>query len=595
MKNFLVTTPIKESFGPSKKNIFLGMWCLIKKTEDLKRYKFINYHWSNKKKFKKDVVYIDKTADRLCKILSKKLNKIHNLNEDYDYWKLLIYPWTHHYVSTMYDRWENIKTFLKLNRKKNITSYQLKMNENSFTPKNHLDFIKNTYKDTWNHLAFIRILKYLNPKEIKIIRKNFKNLDKGSNIKFIEEKKTFSNSIVHFYELLIAKFAFRYNKIILESFSFPTKGFLKISLKNLIIPSLYKYLFKDIGVKEDLDYEQRQTEFKVLNRNKFNDKFFDFLENNLIHDLPISYYENFLMIRKKMLQLANKKKIIISMRSWNYNDQFKICAAELIKKKSQYYTCAHGGGLVGEFIHIKNYIGQISGHIHYDTDSSYNKKSFRLSPTINVIDKREINTKKNETLNIAFLEGNKYSHKLMSSAKAEEGINQISELLGFINNLPNNIKKNLFLRCKQPYQLNIKERFIGKFGKEKFNENWKQNFFDFARSSKLMIVNYPQTAFSSSMYYNIPTILVCDKKFWFFKKKSLKMFKLLKQNKMAFENFSDAQKHIIKNWDKIYYWWNSKNIQDTRKLYLKNFFNIEENWLDRWTNFIFDQKKKVFN
>ena len=144
------------------------------------------------------------------------------------------------------------------------------------------------------------------------------------------------------------------------------------------------------------------------------------------------------------------------MRSWNYNDQFKICAAELIKKKSQYYTCAHGGGLVGEFIHIKNYIGQISGHIHYDTDSSYNKKSFRLSPTINVIDKREINTKKNETLNIAFLEGNKYSHKLMSSAKAEEGINQISELLGFINNLPNNIKKNLFLRCKQPYQLNIK-------------------------------------------------------------------------------------------------------------------------------------------
>ena len=73
------------------------------------------------------------------------------------------------------------------------------------------------------------------------------------------------------------------------------------------------------------------------------------------------------------------------------------------------------------------------------------------------------------------------------------------------------------------------------------------------------------------------------------------MFKLLKQNKMAFENFSDAQKHIIKNWDKIYYWWNSKNIQHTRKLYLKNFFNIEEDWLDKWTNFIFDQKKKVFN
>ena len=75
------------------------------------------------------------------------------------------------------------------------------------------------------------------------------------------------------------------------------------------------------------------------------------------------------------------------MRSWNYNDQFKICAAELVKKKSTYFTCEHGGGLVGEFMNLKNYNGKIVNHIHYDVDSLYRKKSVRLSPTINVIDK----------------------------------------------------------------------------------------------------------------------------------------------------------------------------------------------------------------
>ena len=594
MKNFLVTTPIKESYGPLNKNIFLGSWCFAEEVDDKKKYKTINYHWSDKKKFKKDSVYIDKITGKLCNLLSKNLNKIHNLNEDSKYWNLLIYPWTHNYVSTMYERWESIQKLLKSNKETIFNSYELKINEKNLTSKNHLDFIKNTFKDTWNHIVFLRIIKYLNLKKINLIKKNYRAFNKESEVKLSIEKKNIFYYLISLYELIIAKFAFRFNKIIFESFSFPTKEFFKISIKNLIIPSLYKNLFEDIGSKEDINLNKRKIEFKHFKKNNSKDKFFNFLYDNLINDLPASYFENFLVIKKKMSYLANKKKFIISMRSWNYNDQFKICAAELVKKKSTYFTCEHGGGLVGEFMNLKNYNGKIVNHIHYDVDSLYRKKSARLSPTINVIDKGEINTENNKKLNITFLEGAKYSHKIMSSAKAEEGINQISELFSFIDSLPSKIKNNVLLRAKRPYTLNIKKRFERKFGKEKFNDNWKENFFDFAKSSKLMIVNYPQTAFSSCMYYNVPTILVCNKKYWFFKKKSLKMFNLLKKNNMAFENFEDAQKYIEKNWEEIYYWWNNKKIQKIRKLFLKDFFNIEENGLANWLNFVSIQKKIIF-
>ena len=93
-----------------------------------------------------------------------------------------------------------------------------------------------------------------------------------------------------------------------------------------------------------------------------------------------------------MLLLANEKKIIISMRNWNFNDQFKICAAELVKKKSKYFTCEHGGGLIGEFDHIKNYIGHVTNHICFDAEYANKKKIFRLSPTLHIFNNKDIVT-----------------------------------------------------------------------------------------------------------------------------------------------------------------------------------------------------------
>ena len=159
MKHFLVTTPIKESYGPPNKNIFLGSWCFAEEVDDKKKYKTINYHWSDKKKFKKDSIYIDKITDKLCNLLSENLNKIHNLNESSKYWNLLIYPWAHNYVSTMYERWESIQKLLKSNKETIFNSYELKINEKTLISLNHLSFIKNTYKDTWNHVVYLRIIK----------------------------------------------------------------------------------------------------------------------------------------------------------------------------------------------------------------------------------------------------------------------------------------------------------------------------------------------------------------------------------------------------------------------------------------------------
>ena len=64
------------------------------------------------------------------------------------------------------------------------------------------------------------------------------------------------------------------------------------------------------------------------------------------------------------------------------------------------------------------------------------------------------------------------------------------------------------------------------------------------------------------------------------------MFNSLKKNKIAFENFVEARKHINNSWDKVDSWWNDKKVQDVRKKYLKNFFNVNTNWYDEWLNYL---------
>ena len=94
-------------------------------------------------------------------------------------------------------------------------------------------------------------------------------------------------------------------------------------------------------------------------------------------------------------------------------------------------------------------------------------------------------------------------------------------------------------------------------------------------NSKLIIVTYPQTAFSEAMYSNTPTILIIKKDHWQFSESALHIFNILKENKIAFENFNDAKNHINEYWNEMDVWWKRKNVQFARKKFLENFFNVK--------------------
>ena len=87
----------------SKFKIKLGPWCNQNNLNQIK------YHWSNRKKLKKDYFYLKKLRKRILNHLRVELNKLNSINYSLKSWTILIDPSVSYILSTLFDRWEIIK------------------------------------------------------------------------------------------------------------------------------------------------------------------------------------------------------------------------------------------------------------------------------------------------------------------------------------------------------------------------------------------------------------------------------------------------------------------------------------------------------
>ena len=110
----LITTALSKFTGKKKNLIFLGEWCHAdykNNFNNLKQNQTMKYHWCEFNKRLKDEKYLEKHYEKILRKLSSKLNKIHKVKRNLRYWRIIIGPWLHFYIPSMFDRWENLRVF----------------------------------------------------------------------------------------------------------------------------------------------------------------------------------------------------------------------------------------------------------------------------------------------------------------------------------------------------------------------------------------------------------------------------------------------------------------------------------------------------
>ena len=583
MRYNLITTFLESSVS-KKNNFYLGKWCHCFDKKKILKPNFKNtmsYHWTDHKKMNKDFLYIEKITEKILVKLSNSLNDIHKTNHDINYWAIIIHPWLVHYISFIFDRWETCRLFVKKNKQKKFIFYDFDFKRYEQTCIDHIGFRDKTIRDEYNYIIFKRIINFISSdniinKKIKFDIKSFRN-EQNTN-------KNLSLIVLFLADKFLSKLAIKFNSIIIENFKFPLTDYLKLCVSKGLIPAKFMSLFNVNAKRKDKDSSLRNNFNKSFLKNKNINKFENFLHLSICDDLPLSYLENYKELKIRSKKLSKGKKAVITMQSNHWNDYFKIYFAENRLAKSKVIVSDHGGGLHPKLNHYYKFSEK-----YYDKKLSYYRKKninfyYRISPTLPIIKKKKTNIVKDK-LSLLITPSSRYNSLCRSIPFFDGWIDEISDIIKFSKNFDAVMKNKLKFRFKTTGSgaalfgngNSVTDIFRSMFGDKKVEtSNNGATLFQTLDNSKLIITNYPQTSFSECLFLNIPTILISSQRVWQFEKKSREFFLKLKKNKMAFEKFRDAERHIKKIWDDPNSWWQNKNIQKTRQEYLNTFFPVKK-------------------
>ena len=202
--------------------------------------------------------------------------------------------------------------------------------------------------------------------------------------------------------------------------------------------------------------------------------------------------------------------------------------------------------------------------IHWD--KKYNKLNLPVAKYINYDKKRKKNTK--YLLYVGY-EIRKYPTRLYFGEKSLTKLKNYKN----ITYMKSNLKSKIFGKMKYS-QKELNDSRLNKILKILLNKNKiikPGGFFKHLRQSKIVVCDYPQTAFIDALLTG-PTILICSyKDDWEPRSHFTKSYEILMKNKILFTDVAKMTSHINRVWDNPNSWWNSKKTKKAVSQFLEKF------------------------
>ncbi len=592
----LITTALTKISKKKKNLVFLGEWCHVDSNNNLDSFKqnqTIKHHWCKFSKRQKDVKYLEKHYERILRDVSNKLNKIHKVKKDLRYWRLILGPWLIYYIVTMFDRWENLRIFFKINRNKKKKTHYSVAEKDIFYNLDTKDYLyKSIGSDYWNYNNYLRIIKFKYLSKIILEKTKFVKHTESYNVKNkLSIKNFFSTFLFRGFDFIFSFFGIRYNKVIIDTLYFSKFNQLKLFFKLKLIPSFYYSTFKDISFdkKKYFNLDSRNRMFN--NQKKFKDPFINYLYFAMKTDFPIVFLEKFNDVQNLNFKLNKlRKKLIITALSHMWNERFKIWAAEMITKGAKFHVASHGGFLpfkIEEF--FSHHMAVSDKYLTWRSakEERWKKKRIRLSP-VQLLKNINFTASEKKTCLILHYSVLRYAKNIQSFPYAEQYKAAFNNICEVVENLSNPIKKEVIYRCaeKNDNFFRTIKKFSIKFKNLKTQEAGETSLRNELKKTKLIICTHPETPVCDAIVSNIPTVIVFSEKLFQLTKNSKKILNHLKKNKIYFDDPVKASKHINKIWDNPDIWWKSKSTIKCLEKLKKFAFNIEDDWQSEWVNHI---------
>lgn len=542
----------KNDLSDEEKTIILNCSIdnkIIKNNNNLKNFEIINKNFN---------FFLD--------FFQKRLNHIHNENNNKVYWQKIIGYWLYDFIEESFYHWTKIENFCERYKILGCKNFFFE----DFIPDDTNDFHKLRVSSTsWKNWFIKECLKFRIGKELELYPIKKKEKEK------IKKKNFFLHTSDYF-------FAER-NNLFLYRLDLPIKKKLSIFLKYKFLQIPFKK--KKIYINENTNFEIR----KEFSNFRSEEKFQNFIFNLVPYCIPKNFIENYKNFKQVSLNLKWPKKPKYILSSFPYfDDVFKFYYSNLDSRKTKMIILQHGSEILKIDFKLSRKIlpvfAKASWGFNKDNKNEYVSTFTKSSQPIYKKKFLIKNNNRNLILLYNFNEnycapyGLRYDQFIRNKAILDN-----SKLI--YSQMSEPIKKKTDIKILNLNERNfLKKKLIADYPNIKIVDE-KLSLKNIMNNYNLFIHFFISTPFYECMYFNKPSILIIDRRvlFWQLKPGIEEFFKKYK-NIIFFYSCDEATK-FIENID-IEKWWNSKSVQVMRKEFCDQFCRDSSEFMSRLNRMI---------
>lgn len=562
-KKYLITTCDKNTWMKEGPVIFLGEWCKdynLKSIWEKMDAIVASPYGVLKKERDRDYNKARKIENNLTQILAAELNNIHNENKSPRYWRVLFAPWLRRYIEVMINRIQTINQLLN-NYEISGTTYFNDI-KYSLACQDSRAAIYSYDDKLWNNILYKKIIHKLN-KNIK--SKIIKNESNGF---VVNDENNLIKKILYIFFLYVRK--------VIKSLSSNNNGVYldsKLNLKEKI--KLYFY-FKQLPIfwiSKILNLHIPNNQNKRLSLNsamkkiEYSDQTEKIIYEMVFELIPVCYLEGYNKLKNlsNKMGLPSKPKFIFTSYAYDYDDLFKMWAAENIEKGSKYIISQHGNNY-GTHRYINPSVEETLADKFLTWGWKYSdikyQKSF-IFKTSGFSLKKNLKSKKlliiQEDVHHRYWT---YDHYNLYNIYFEK-------LKNFTNHLSSDVKNEIVIRVHNSYKnhtFNEYKRWLD-FDPNLNLELSTKNYWESIKNSKLVVFTYDTTGLLELLSLNIPFIAFWETGTDHLRDDVVIDYNLLKEQGIIHYSTESASNKIHEIWDDVDKWWNKGSLQNARKIF----------------------------
>ena len=567
MKQFLITTPLEETWLENEPVLFLGEWCRRYDRKHVweKMDAIVAKPYGVKSEQKeRDLDYVRDLSNQILNELVEVLNVFHNVNYSLRFWRIVLGHWLKRYTMVIFNRYFTLVQALE-NYPIDTT---IILNDDSYNlaTKDSTHFIWACNDDLWNHVLYARILHYLGGVKLTVIPCNIKNrFQEECNIIKVS-KKHILYEVVNF---ILSKFSKKDDAFIINSY---LQRWEEVKLAFLLkqCPQFWQSpLFK--AVKFD---SIKRLNFRMNLDSHLG--FELFIRREIGHMLPICFLEGFEQLMQQVNDLPWPKspKFIFTSNNFDTDEVFKVWTGRQVECGVPYYVGQHGNNYGTSKEIIPQEAIDISDKFF---TWGWNNGVSKNIPTC-------IFKKTKDASFRSYAVGGLLLIEVMQPHRLETGDSDYNhciyqqEQFKFVETLPKVIQQELTVRLHSGWRLTpwLDEKRWRDSYPSVHLELGIEKISSLISKNRLVVHSYDSTGILETLASNIPTICFWHGGLSHLLEHAKPFYEMLRKVNIIFDTPIQAAKFITKYWNNIEEWWMGEELQLARKLFCNEYARVEK-------------------